>query len=67
MMRRAKIIICLIVLAMLVTGCISGTGFGKSATLMPDEFSISKKVIQDNGENWYSDGGVTFGVKWKLK
>ena len=58
-----KILVLFISLTALA-GCVSGTGFNKKATLMPDEFSVS--VDSNPQDDWRVDE-VTGGLKWKLK
>jgi len=56
-------ILMVVCLMLVCSGCISGTGFNKKATVMPDEVSLSTDFDPDEG-NQVSE--VTVGVKWKL-
>jgi len=56
-------LLALVCLLFICSGCISGTGFNKKATLMPDEVSIS--IDADPQDNWKTTE-VTGGLKWKL-
>lgn len=64
---KRQVILGMIILAILLSasGCISGTGFEKKTTLMPDSVGIS--IGQQHYDSGYAPWAVSVGAQWNLE